>query len=293
MSTLAREAGDYINLGGRRLDFSDVLNHELMSDKSVAQLSETLRNNSPYPHLVVDGLFSPILLEEMNAEFDRLKWNNWRSIQGREEVKRGTLPNTRFGLATDLYFQTIYSGVFVDFVKRLTRVDGLIGDPELYNGGLHEIPSGGFFKLHTDFTHHPTTGLNNRLVVITYLNEGWKYDYGGRLELWDPDLQQRVQEVVPVMGRTIFLFQTRRSLHGHPNPVTAPDGRTRRSAAAYFYSNGIKDGDETMSLKTEFFNGESRSFRTENERFRSQQRVRQFVPPIVFELVRQFRRQNV
>jgi len=285
MSTLAQDTGEYINIRGRHLAVDEVLNHEMLTDKSVAQLSEAFRNNSPYPHLVVDGLFSPVLLQEMNAEFDRLKWNNWRSIQDREEIKRGTLPNTRFGLATELYFQTIYSGVFVDFVKCLTRIDGLIGDPELYNAGLHEIPSGGHFRLHTDFTHHPTTELNNRLVVITYLNEGWTYEYGGRLELWDPDIEQRVQEVVPVLGRTIFLGQTRRSVHGHPNPVVAPNGRTRRSAAAYFYSNGIKEGDETMSLKTEYF-------KTDNARFRNQQRVRQFVPPIVLELMRQLRRPN-
>lgn len=285
MSTLARDRGNYINISGHKLAFGDVLNSELMSEKSVAKLSESFFTNAPFPHVVVDGLFSPVLLREMNAEFDRLKWNNWRSVQEREEIKRGTLPNTRFGLATELYFQTIYSGVFLDFVKRLTRVDGLIGDPELYNGGLHEIPSGGYFKMHTDFTRHPTTGLTNRMVVITYLNEGWTYEYGGRLELWDPELQQCVQEVVPVLGRTLFMFQTRRSLHGHPNPVVAPEGRTRRSAAAYFYSNGVEDSDDLYTERTEYF-------QTENARFRSQQRLRQFVPPIVFELARQIRKGN-
>jgi hypothetical protein len=50
-------------------------------------------------------------------------------------------------------------------------------------------------------------------------------------------------EIDPVFGRSILFLQSSKSLHGHPKPVEAPGGRSRRSAAAYFYSNGRNDGD--------------------------------------------------
>ena len=66
----------------------------------------------------------------------------------------------------------------------VTGIDDLIVDPTLFGGGMHAMPSGGRFDLHTDFQQHPRTKLDNRLVLITYLNPDWREDYGGMLELW-------------------------------------------------------------------------------------------------------------
>ncbi len=56
----------------------------------------------------------------------------------------------------------------------------------------------------------------------------------------------------PFFGRAILIYQSSNSLHGHPKPDDAPNGRTRRSAAAYFYSNGRSDGEETHFHTTLF-----------------------------------------
>jgi hypothetical protein len=117
---------------------------------------------------------------------------------------------------------------------------------------LHEIPDGGRFSVHTDFNRHPVTALDNRLVFITYLNKDWEASYGGRLELWDAATQQMVSEVVPLFGRSILFAHTPNSLHGHPNPVSAPDGRPRRSVAAYFYTNGGPGADTEETHTTRF-----------------------------------------
>ena len=52
-----------------------------------------------------------------------------------------------------------------------------------------------------------------------------------------------MREIVPVFGRSILFAHSRRSLHGHPQPVAAPGDRPRRSLAAYFYTNGGSDDD--------------------------------------------------
>jgi Rps23 Pro-64 3,4-dihydroxylase Tpa1-like proline 4-hydroxylase len=243
---------DQVIIGGVALELDALLNSAFFAPKTVESLASAFRTNTPFPHLVFEGLFDPRLLELMHSEFDNLKWSNWRHYDNTNERKRGSLPNTRFGNATQLYFNTIHSGRFVNFLQRITGIASLIPDPELFAGGLHDIPQGGKFALHTDFNQHAVTKLDNRLVFITYLNKDWKASYGGALELWSIEEDKCKAEIEPVFGRSILFYQSSKSLHGHPQPVNAPDGRSRRSAAAYFYSNGRSD-DESTSFHTTLF----------------------------------------
>lgn len=235
--------GDRIVINGVALGLDEILNDEFFAPKKLESLREKFANNTPFPHIVIEGLFSPRLLELMESEFDRLDWSKWRHFDNANEFKRGSMPNTRFGHATQLYFNTIHSSLFVNFIKTITGIEGLIPDPELYSGGLHDIPTGGKFAMHTDFNQHGVTKLDNRLVFITYLNKGWQSSYGGTLELWSVEDNQCKVEIEPLFGRSVLFLQSSKSLHGHPKPVNAPNGRPRRSAAAYFYSNGRSDGD--------------------------------------------------
>ena len=181
-----KTTGDYIACPGVRINFNEIIDHDLLTPAAIKEKRRQFQTNTPFPHLVIDGLFSPKLLELMYAEFDDMKWNDWRVAATAEEIKRGSLPNATLGPAAQL-FQAIASGRFIDILKQIIRIDGLVCDTELYNGGLHEIPNRGHFHVHTDFARHPVTNLDNRLVLITYLNEGWIEDDGGLLELWDKE----------------------------------------------------------------------------------------------------------
>lgn len=243
LSVLAanRESDNFVSVHGVRLGVDDLFNPELLTDDSIAALRERFEKAQPFKHLVIDGLFSPRLLECIHEEFDDVQGADWQRYDTRNERKMGTKPNSRLGPAAQLYFDTIYSKRFVDFFHRVSGVEALITDPMLYNGGMHKIPTGGKFAIHVDFNKHPVTKLDNRLVFITYLNKDWKKEYGGALQLWNATKDQCVAEVLPVFGRSILMYHSSVSFHGHPDPINAPEGRSRRSVAAYFYSNGRND----------------------------------------------------
>ena len=141
----------------------------------------------------------------------------------------------------------------------MSGIEGLLPDPSLFGGGLHKIEHGGHFSTHIDFNKHPGTLLDNRLVFITYLNKGWEASYGGRLELWDIKTKACIEEVVPVFGRSILFAHSDISLHGHPNPVAAPDRRPRRSVAAYYYTNSSGVADAEAARTTQFLEPVQRS----------------------------------
>ena len=232
-----------VTIDGVSIALGDLVNRAFFAPARIAGLRQSFLAAKPVPHVVMDGLFSPALLQLVYADFDRVNWGDWRRYDNAQEVKRGTAPKTWLGDASQLYFATIHSGRFIDFLEKISGIEGLIPDPALYAGGLHDIPTGGKFAMHIDFNQHSVTHLDNRLVFITYLNKNWRSSYGGALELWDVDENKFVTEVVPEFGRSVLYYHSSKSLHGHPKAICEPNGRPRRSAAAYFYSNGRPDGD--------------------------------------------------
>jgi hypothetical protein len=191
---------------------------------------------APFPHLVIDDLFSSATVGRLMTAFGEGTNTGWREFRGSLQRKRGTTPGAPLPPLIQEYFNFIYSGPFLRLLTKITGIEDLIPDPALYGGGMHEVNAGGHFEVHLDFRTHPRTRLTNRLVVITYLNENWTAGDGGALELWDLEPPRCVATIQPLAGRTVIMEQSGRAAHGHPDPVR--EGLSRRSVIAYFYTNG-------------------------------------------------------
>jgi Rps23 Pro-64 3,4-dihydroxylase Tpa1-like proline 4-hydroxylase len=249
-SAAASEAANGIVVHGAFIRSEDLIDPALVAQ--VGRLREQFVSAKPYPHLVVDGLFSPVLLDQIVAEFDAFSAEDWKHLKNDREQTVRLKPGSRMRPAAKAYLDLVSSPDFVRFLSSLTGIPSLLPDPVLRGGGLHESKQGGHFGLHLDFAKHPVTLLDNRLVFITYLNHDWREEYGGCLEIWDMDTNTCARKVVPEFGRTLLFAQGEKSLHGHPVPVSAPQGRPRRSIAAYYYSNG-RDDDGAADRYTTFF----------------------------------------
>ena len=111
-----------------------------------------------------------------------------------------------------------------------------MSDPTLQGGGLHQIVSGGFLDVHVDFNRHPRTKLHRRLNLLCYLNKDWKREYEGYLELWDMDRRRCFEMIEPAFNRCVIFETNEISYHGHPKPLRAPQGITRKSLSVYYYT---------------------------------------------------------
>src|SRR5205085_7257435 len=80
--------------------------------------------------------------------------------------------------------------------------------------------------------------LDRRLNVLVYLNEDWDESYGGHFELWDQEMKGCRKKILPLFNRMALFSTTTTSYHGHPNQLTCPPDRTRKSLALYYYTNG-------------------------------------------------------
>jgi hypothetical protein len=78
--------------------------------------------------------------------------------------------------------------------------------------------------------------VERRLNLLIYLNKDWPDAYGGALELWDKAMTGCVVKAAPVFGRAVIFTTDLDSYHGHPDPLTCPPDRARRSIATYYYT---------------------------------------------------------
>jgi len=85
--------------------------------------------------------------------------------------------------------------------------------------------------------HHPT--WRRRVNLILYLNEGWQEDWGGAIELWDRGMTRCVVKVSPLLNHAVIFSTNEDSYHGFPDPLTCPEGVTRKSVALYYYTEEL------------------------------------------------------
>lgn len=198
-------------------------------------LHERYRENDPYPHIVIDDFVDTEMLQAVLAEFPD---NRGRPCFTRkqERLKFQVRPDECDGPVTRALFAELNSMPFLTFLSELTGIEGLVADPYFAGAGLHEIMPGGHLSIHADFPRHERMHLDRRLNLLIYLNADWDERYGGALELWDREMTHRCQAIAPVMARAVIFNTERDTFHGHPEPLTCPPDRSRRSIATYYYT---------------------------------------------------------
>jgi hypothetical protein len=259
-------------------------NDELMAEGE--RLHASYAGAQPYPHICLDNFFDAGLVSQIAAEFPGLGGKGDIRFSDPNQVKLASRGEYRFGPVTLTFVHFLNSQPFLDFLSALTGIEGLIPDPYFVGGGFHEIRRGGFLKIHADFNKHPDLRLDRRLNLLLYLNEHWEESYGGYFELWDKDTTQCVKKFLPVFNRMVVFSTTDISYHGHPDPLTCPDDRSRRSLALYYYTNGRPKGEVTSDnrITTQF-----RPREQDGAKMRSFNRVKDLVtnvmPPFLLKLL--------
>jgi hypothetical protein len=193
-------------------------------------------NNAPFPHAIIKNAWNLEILEQCKreiAEFDH--WDGEKDFFGSKK-KRYCGDVEALPLSVGSVIKEASSPAFLRWLEELTGEKALIPDPYLEGGGIHSIKAGGFLKIHADFNWNERLKLYRRVNVLIYLNSDWQPEWGGALELWTTDMTTCVQNVLPHINTMAIFTTDDKSFHGHPHPLTTPDGVTRDSIALYYYS---------------------------------------------------------
>jgi Rps23 Pro-64 3,4-dihydroxylase Tpa1-like proline 4-hydroxylase len=206
----------------------------------------------PFPHIVIDDLFASEDLERVLAAFPKPDEIEWRRFDNATEKKLGYWHESALHPDLQLFLYQMNSAPVLRFLEALTGIQGLIPDPYYGGAGPHQILPGGFLKVHVDFNWHPLLKLDRRLNLLVYLNQDWREEYGGHLELWDRGMTRCEQRILPVFNRTVVFSTTDFSYHGHPEPLACPEGMSRKSVSFYYYTNGRPEEERSAPHDTIF-----------------------------------------
>lgn len=211
-----------------------VVRCKLSIDKTIAELAEGYRSASPYPHLVLDGLFPASTLASIIAEMPPLTSDKWLYESNERMSKYNFRSAVDLGDSGFQFISIVHSAAFLRFLSEITGVNALLPDPYLTGAGYHVYPSGGQFNVHADRNMDFYCGLERRLVMLIYLNRDWKESFGGQLELWDKQGTRCEKVIEPMFNRTVMFEITDKNFHG-VRPIV---GRNvfRSSLILYFHT---------------------------------------------------------
>jgi hypothetical protein len=195
----------------------------------------------PYPFGVFDNFLEPEAARAAMNAFPGVKDEGWIHYVHVNEKKHGLNKMDMIPGDIQEVIRALNSKPFVAALSRLTGIPGLLPDPSLEGGGLHQSKRGGFLNIHADFTVHPhKRHWRRRVNVLVYLNENWQPEYRGELELWTRDMKQCAQKILPVFNRCAIFNTDEDSFHGLPEPIQCPEDMTRKSIALYYFTEEEK-----------------------------------------------------
>lgn len=229
----------------------------------LATISTDYNAKKPFRYVTFEKFFKPSAAEQIEKSYPTIKdgvWDGTTYVDQKNKFQKSKFEQDSF---FDKVFGELNSPEFLTWLEKMSGVEGLMGDEELFGGGLHQSMKGAFLNVHVDYNIHPTTKFHRRLNVLVYMNKDWKDEYEGHVELWDLTGKEKVlkDRVAPQFNRCVIFETNEISFHGHPHPLKTPEGVNRKSLATYYYTktrplNEIAGEHNTIYVNTDGVTGQ-------------------------------------
>lgn len=222
--------------------------------QNLDQHKKDWNSKKPFRYLSFENFFFNEKAELINNSYPNIDegvWDNTTYINQKNKFQKSSFEKDSL---FDKVFKELNHPEFLQILSEITGIYDLIEDEELFGGGLHQSITGAFLDVHVDYNIHPKTKLHRMLNVLVYMNQEWKDEYEGHLELWDMDKNERLERISPNFNR-LAMFETNQiSYHGHPHPLKSPKGISRKSIATYYYTKSRDEKDIADEHNTKYVN---------------------------------------
>ncbi len=212
------------------------------------EIKSDYQSKKPFRYTMFENFFHDDKAEIVLQNYPDIKDGKWDGTTYLDQKNK--FQKTKFdeNSVLDRIFKELNSPEFLKWLQEVTEVeDTLIGDSELFGGGLHQSINGAYLNVHVDYNIHPNTKYHRRLNVLVYMNKDWKDEYEGHLELWDLSNNQKnlLAKYAPSFNRCVIFETNEVSFHGHPKPLKTPVDVNRKSIATYYYTK-TRPADEIV-----------------------------------------------
>jgi hypothetical protein len=220
-------------------EFRHLLAGKVELRRQIADLRASYKAAKPFPHLIVDDLFSEGLLDSLLSEMAQMYPEQWVTIgQDTRERTARMRSAAEMSEAGNRLMSIVHSAGFLYLLSEITEISELLPDPYLQGAGYALMRRGDYFSVHADRNVAYGTGLTRRLAMIIFLNKSWSPDYYGQLELWSPDAKRCEVSIEPLFNKTVIFEVAYPNFHGVPAPLACPSDRKRQSFITYYHTAG-------------------------------------------------------
>jgi hypothetical protein len=201
-------------------------------------LRRQFQEAKPFPFIAIEQFLEPEFAREVAASYPtyaeaRGRGREFSAVNEKKKVQ--IVDAETFPEPVRRLNELLAAPSFIEDVEYITGIENLLYDAQLEGGGMHVTGPRGRLDVHVDFNYVEERALHRRLNILVYLNEGWKDEWGGGVELWDKDVRNCAHSLKPVLNRCVLFATSDISFHG-VEPVTCPEGMQRISFAAYYYT---------------------------------------------------------
>jgi len=220
----------------------------------IAALRQRFRAAQPFPFVMIDGFLEPAFALEVARAYPRYEEAEklGRTFKAVNEYRKIQITDpTHFPAPVRALADAMAEKSFLATLSAISGTKDLLWDRSFAGGGMHQTGNHGLLDVHVDFNQLAATGAYRRLNLLLYLNEVWKPEWGGALELWDRDVKTCCHTIEPVLNRCVIFETSDHSFHG-VTAVTCPPDLTRNSFAIYCYTQQAPAGWDGRSHSTVF-----------------------------------------
>ena len=217
-------------------------------------LRDRVRSSTPVPNFCIDNFLDADFAEHVLAAFPTYEeaakiGKSFSAINERGKIQ--VTDASKFAEPIAELNMALAASEFREMLSYVFDIPNLLADDQLSGGGIHQTGARGHLDVHVDFNYIEDRQLHRRLNILIYFNKDWPPEWGGNIELWDKDVKVCVHSFVPVFNRCVVFTTNEISYHG-VTAVKCPEGRSRKSFAAYYYTKEAPVGWDGTSHTTIF-----------------------------------------
>jgi 2OG-Fe(II) oxygenase superfamily len=217
-------------------------------------LRDRVRGSTPVPNFCIDNFLDPAFAERVVAAYPTFEEaaKIGRSFSAlNEKGKIQVTDASKFAEPIADLNRALAEPELLSLLSYVFDIPGLLADEQLAGGGMHQTGARGHLDVHVDFNYIEDRQLHRRLNILIYLNKDWRPEWGGNIELWDKDVKVCHHSFSPIFNRCVVFETNEISYHGVA-AVKCPEGQTRKSFAAYYYTKEAPAGWDGSAHTTIF-----------------------------------------
>ena len=231
-------------------EINKIINPNYTDDKNIADLNNQFVNAPHCKHIFLDDFFT-----EETAD---ILYENFPSFESLNVIRKSLNENKREDYNFEAWHpvfqkvrETLASKEFSKIISRITGIDGLFTNFDSLGQGIHQGAKGSYLDVYIDVNVNVEKKIWRRVNLLIYLNKGWKDEYGGEIELWNPEMKDCVLKYPCFMNKALIFITDKNSPHGY-SKINVPEGTTRKSYYAYYYTpleEGVRYEDSRFLSK--------------------------------------------